>query len=203
MHEYSIDARRNKILFYLSLLAIALASTISALLHNLPFVTITIPVTSFTFFLLFVRIFNTKLWRKPSYQRIGITKTPDLNGEWQCVRFNEVTGEQTTCTLHIKQTWTKIRFEFKQDGYICVSYATAIQTRYPLGTRVSVAIQIFRVVKQHLPEKINTAFIDFIILSDDELQGRYYTNPQAFSQYGLITCTKINNTTNVNEPSHS
>lgn len=50
MHEYSIDARRNKILFYLSLLAIALASTISALLHNLPFVTITIPVTSFTFF---------------------------------------------------------------------------------------------------------------------------------------------------------
>lgn len=199
MHEYSIDARRNKILFYLSLFAIALASMISALLHSLPFMTIAIPVTSFTFFLVFVRIFTTTLWRKPSFQRIGITKTPDLNGEWQGLRFNEATGEQEPFTLSIKQTWTKIRFEFTQEGYRCVSYATAIQTRYPLGTRVSVAIQIFRVSKQQLPEKINDAFMDFILLSDDELQGRYYTNPQVCSQYGLLTCTKRNK----NESPHS
>lgn len=113
-----------------------------------------------------------------------------MNGEWQGLRFNEATGEQEPFTLSIKQTWTKIRFEFTQEGYRCVSYATAIQTRYPLGTRVSVAIQIFRVSKQQLRKKLN--------LSDDELQGRYYTNPQVCS-HSLLTCTKRNK----NESPHS
>lgn len=50
MHEYGIDAKRTKIFFYLSLFAILCASAASHLLHDLPFATITIPVTSFTIF---------------------------------------------------------------------------------------------------------------------------------------------------------
>ncbi|GGG24359.1 hypothetical protein GCM10007425_18590 [Lysinibacillus alkalisoli] len=192
MHEYSIDAKRNKILFYLSLLAIATASLFSALLKQLPFSPITIPITSFTIFLLFTRIFALVLWKKQGLHKIGLVKTPHLSGQWQGTRIEEKTGETYPVTLHIKQNWNKIRFEYHERTYIAVSYATAMQTNFPLGTRVSIAFQIFESQNAALPVKRNDGFIDLIVKDNKkEMQGQFYTNPHTSSHYGLITLTKI------------
>lgn len=189
MHEYGIDAKRTKIFFYLSLFAILCASAASHLLHDLPFATITIPVTSFTIFLLLLRIFSSVLWKRKRWHTLGIVKTPNLAGVWHG-SYTTSTQQTHQLTLEVSQTWTKIKLMLTSEQYLAVSYMAAMKTTDPLGVKLIVHAHLFEQVTEQMPKKCNTIVFELVQTKPNTLYGRFYTAPHAFSAFGTLALKK-------------
>jgi len=108
MHEYSIaDHPKNRILFYLAAIAIALSAIFTKLAK---FYNVELMLTSAGVFTALYFIFDYYFWRIPIVR--GLLSLPNLNGEWSCdgisldTEHNEKEKWQGTVT--IVQRWTKI-----------------------------------------------------------------------------------------------
>lgn len=189
MHPYSVSMKRNKIMFYLSMLAIIFASVVSTLLRYLPLAHITIPVTSLTIFLLVMRIFDQLLWKNKTLRKIGIVRTPNIIGEWQGTILSNETQQELPITVTIKQTWSKIRIECNYADDKWISYTAALQM-HTVGTALNFAFEQFHLAES-LPTLVNDGYAKlYINTTDGTLQGRYYCNSAIAVQDGTIHLTQ-------------
>src|SRR5205809_179732 len=86
MHPYSTDSsERERVLFGLALLAVGAAWGLSRLLHATQ---ITVPwwidaPSTMGFYAIWLKLFDSCLWRWQQLHQIGLLKVPLLAGEWR------------------------------------------------------------------------------------------------------------------------
>lgn len=112
MHSYSIDTEeRRNILLFLAIISVVLSWIFFKILNNfriiLPWWVESPSILSF-YGLLFV-IFDKWAWR--FFRKIGLTKTPNLSGEWKGYLKSSFDDHavEIAATLKIFQSWTKIK----------------------------------------------------------------------------------------------
>ena len=126
MHDYSIDRHpKEKVLFFLALIAIAAAPPIKELAE---FLVLSLeanigwssaPVVAVPVFGLFAGLyflFDKFLWKIPWLRKVLLV--PDLNGKWVCkghtnLKNAEVVDYDWDATISITQSWSKILIHLK------------------------------------------------------------------------------------------
>lgn len=140
MHPYSIDAEERKnILLFLAIVSIVLSWSFYKILNNyritLPW-WVESPSVLFFYGLLFV-VFDRWAWK--IFRKIGLVKTPNLNGEWKGnfkSSFDEHSSE-IKATLKIFQTWTRIKILLTTEQSSSQSETTSIIINAPEGKYLS------------------------------------------------------------------
>ncbi|MFD1513443.1 hypothetical protein [Halomarina rubra] len=117
MHTYSIDSdRRLKVLGLLGALSLIVIQLGEGLLSRFVVEGYTAAVLIPSFGAVFAGLFlawNRYLWRWKVFQRLGIVKTPDLNGEWEGYLKTSYNGEIPESAIHVENDeeseYTKVR----------------------------------------------------------------------------------------------
>jgi hypothetical protein len=118
IHSYSTDSvERRYIPFFLAVAAIASAFLVSRALaiYQIELPWWGLPIDTMTFYGLFYLFFDRVIWKWRWIHQLGITKIPDLSGEWRGnvhpVRTNGVSAGLVTSAeiaITIQQTWTDL-----------------------------------------------------------------------------------------------
>lgn len=117
MHQYATDSEEKKLI----LLLLALFSVFATWLFY-ELITLISTATGLatpwwleipsiiTFYGLFYEIFDKRLWKKPSFRKLGLVKIPDLNGVWKgyLKSSHDQFKEETGAIIKIRQSWTQI-----------------------------------------------------------------------------------------------
>lgn len=118
-HTYSTDSvERRYIPFFLAVAAIASAFLLSRILAiyqiELPW-WVGLPIDTMALYGLFYLLFDKVIWKWRWIHRLGITRIPDLSGEWHgnaCpAQTNGVSAglaAPTEIAVTIRQTWTEL-----------------------------------------------------------------------------------------------
>jgi hypothetical protein len=140
MHPYSIDTEERKnILLILAVVSVILTWCFYKILNNYQTVLpwwIESPSVLFFYGLLFV-VFDKWLWQY--FEKIGLVKTPNLNGEWKGYlksSFDEHSTE-IKATLKIFQTWTRIKILLTTERSSSCSETASVITNAPEGKYLS------------------------------------------------------------------
>ena len=179
MHPYSIETyERRNILLILAVISIALAWSFHQLMGifeiGLPWWAESPSVLFFYGFL--YTIFDKWCWKL--LRKVGLIKTPDLNGEWDGTlktSFDSHASELKT-TLKIFQTWTRIKILLTTDQSSSQSETTSIVIDAPEGSYLS-----YQYINEPKSSAINTMSIHrgTVRLIFDEkkntLNGEYYS----------------------------
>ena len=136
MHPYSIDTEERKIiLLFLAILSIVLSWSFYKILNSYQIVLpwwIESPSVLFIYGLLFV-LFDKWAWKY--FRKIGLVRTPNLNGEWNGYLKSSFTehSSEIKATLRIFQTWTKIKILLSTDHSISHSESVSVIVNTPEG----------------------------------------------------------------------
>jgi len=194
MHEYSIDVNHNRIIFYLAVISIGLSAIITKLLNSLitsiPFFELTVSFTAISVFGLLYTLFNNFFWKFKWLRKLGIVKTPDLNGIWEGYFKSSFHDWEKSypATLDIKQNWSEICISGKFNDSSSNSYLSSIKVRNGGGIKLFYSYQ-----NDKRPEKANAPFSDHkgyssLELNNEEtiLQGQYFNNPSNNKNHGIL-----------------
>lgn len=172
MHPYSIDVKRNKIIFYCAILAIVLATSVSHWLSDIPYIHVVIPVTSLTIFLLVMRVMEHMFWKSPFLRKMGAIRTPIIQGVWVGFITNEQTGEQQPVEMRVKQSWMNMQVTWLVGEREWKSTVAAFQLSGPLGTLFQSTYSVFD-VREQMPVLLFDGSIRLIV-HDDHLRGVWF-----------------------------
>ena len=181
MHPYPIDTEeRRNLFFYFAIIGILLSFGMQALLDiykfNLPW-GIKTPSVLFLYYGVY-KVFNSYVWKCKCLRKIGVVKTPDLNGEWDGTiktSFNNNSLE-LEATLKISQTWTRIEIILVTDSSKSRSEAGSMILGSSEGE-----LLIYQYINNPKPGAAETMHIHYgtaSLLFDertDELSGEYYS----------------------------
>ena len=149
MHDYSIDRHpKEKVLFFLALIAIAAAPPIKELAE---FLVLSLeanigwssaPVVAVPVFGVFAGLyflFDKFLWKIPWLRKVLLV--PDLNGKWVCkghtnLKNAEVVDYDWDATISITQSWSKILIHLKTKQSESKSISASIYHEAGVGYRV-------------------------------------------------------------------
>ncbi len=179
MHPYSIDTEeRRNFFFFFAVIGILLSLGMQLLLDtckfNLPW-EIRTP-SALVFYYLVYKGFDEWAWK--FLRKIGVVKTPDLNGEWDGTietSFNDHSPESKT-TLKISQTWTKIEIILITNSSKSRSEAGSMTLGFSEGKYL-----IYHYINEPRPNAAETMHIHrgtTRLLFDerkDKLSGEYYS----------------------------
>lgn len=142
MHPYSIDTKERKSwLFILAtvsiLLAYVLHKILSPMLDNVQWL-IDVP-SAMSFYGMLFLVFNAYCWNLTILRKIGLIKTPNLNGEWigQLQSSHDGFKSKTDSSLKIRQSWTQINIVLSTDTSASYSETASIITKHPKGIVLS------------------------------------------------------------------
>lgn len=143
MHPYATDSEeRQRVLFFIALVSIALAIGLHLLLT---WVGLNIPTYIdapgvMAFYGLSYAVFDRWLWNKPItgfMRRLGWLQVPDLNGEWQgnltSYYVAHPQGKDYPVTVRIEQTWTHICVTLKTQTSDSASITGSVLVQKPGG----------------------------------------------------------------------
>lgn len=139
MHHYATDSDERKtipaiIAFASILAALLLYATLKSTGLVLPW---WLDVPSVVgFYGLFYQLFERRLWRANALRRIGLTKVPDLNGEWKGYLSTSYEDFETKIDAHVEifQSWTQVEVILRTQNSESHSLMAAIFTERPEGT---------------------------------------------------------------------
>jgi hypothetical protein len=130
MHEYSVVGHsREKVVFYISLIAVVASPTItwlaSKIVAVIGFNLGTATVGAAAVFAVLFWVFNSVLWRTRIVQKaLGV---PDLNGEWSCqghsIDHESKKKREWTGVVKLTQTWNKMQVTLRTNE--SKSYSTS------------------------------------------------------------------------------
>lgn len=142
MHPYSIDTNERKSIYF----ALALVSLLLALVsyNILSWLKINMPwwvdfPSVMAFYGLLCIIFNEYCWKWTLFKKIGLVKTPNLNGEWigHLQSSYDDFKSKTDTTLRIRQNWTQINIVLSTNTSSSYSETASIITSHPKGIVLS------------------------------------------------------------------
>jgi len=179
MHPYSIDTQERKdVLLFLAIISIVLSWSFYKVLDSyhktLPWY-VENPSVLFFYGLLF-SVFDKWAWK--IFRKIGIVKTPNLNGKWKGYlksSFDEHSAE-IKATLEIFQDWTRIKIILNTDQSSSYSESASLVIKTPEGNYLS--YQYINEPKQDAVKTMSIHRGTVILLFDekeDTLIGEYYS----------------------------
>jgi len=137
MHKYTTDSREEKFI-YPSLAAISIL-VVYLIRNYIP----NVPIQYTAVFIIYganIYLFDRFIWKISLLKKVGIIKTPNLNGEWKGYfqSIHDDFKEKNDAYLSITQRWTKIEITFKSDqsrsmsrsGSMLVKQEDGIQLMY-------------------------------------------------------------------------
>jgi len=149
MHDYSIDKHpKEKVLFFLALMAISAAPPIKqladTLIASLEASTgwSSAPVVAIPVFGLFAGLyflFDKYLWKISWLRKVLLV--PDLNGKWACIGHTNLKNAKAVsydweATVSITQSWSKILIHLKTQQSESKSISASIYHEAGVGYRV-------------------------------------------------------------------
>jgi len=117
-------------------------------------------------------------WAWKLFRKIGLLKTPDLNGEWKGhvkSSFNEHLAE-IKATMTIFQSWTRIKILLVTEQSLSKSETASITVSVPEGKYLS-----YQYINEPRPEAVNTMSIHrgtariFFNERENTFAGEYYS----------------------------
>jgi len=179
MHPYSIDTQERKnILLFLAIISIVLSWSFYKVLDNyqiaLPW-WFESPSVLFFYGLLF-SVFDKWAWK--IFRKIGIVKTPNLNGKWKGYlksSFDEHSAE-VGATLEIFQDWTKIKIILTTKQSSSYSESASLVIKTPEGKHL-----IYQYINEPKSDAVKTMSIHRgttrLLFNEKEntLIGEYYS----------------------------
>ena len=179
MHPYSIETKERKnILLFLAVMSIVLSWAFYQMLSNYKVILpwwVESPSVLFFYGFLFV-FFDNLGWKW--FRKIGLVKTPNMNGEWDGnlkTSFDGHSSELTTA-LKIFQTWTKIKIILTADHSVSYSEVASLIVEAPEGKYLS-----YQYINEPKSDAVQTMSIHrgtTKLLFDekaDTLSGEYYS----------------------------
>ncbi|WP_391117382.1 hypothetical protein [Psychrobacillus sp. L3] len=155
---------------------------------------IEISVIGFTIFGLVFLLFDKYLWKWGIFYKIGIIKTPNLNGTWEGTlssSYHEFKSEMPACIV-IKQTWTHIFIS----GIFNQSKSYSISANLDINNGARTVLRYVYLNKNNLVKSDGTmgehsgmATLEFT-LDEGELEGKYYNEPPQNVNYGVLKLQK-------------
>ncbi|PAD72829.1 hypothetical protein [Paenibacillus campinasensis] len=191
MHTYSTDSdERSKIPLYLAILSILSALGLPKAMNLLGFTTpwwLDAPAVA-GFYTIYYRLFDTLLWKCTWFGKMGIIKTPDLNGTWSgyfLTSYDEH-STQKEAEIEIKQTWTRMLVVFKNGTSSSKSMTSSIITTDADGLVLSYQYQNEPKYTAASTMNIHHGFTRLVLSKDRrQLDGEYFTGRGRLS-YGSL-----------------
>lgn len=183
MHPYATDSDERKTI---PLWLAAISIFTSWLLHTY-FQTINFSppwwsdIPSFVgFYEIFFRLFDKWLWKFGIFRKVGLIKTPNLNGEWagHTISSHGNHEKQTKATIVVRQTWTEVRVKLATSTSISYSQTASIITNNP-----DCIVLSYDYINEPRPDAAKTmhshrgmAMHEYVMDKEDEtLDGSYFT----------------------------
>lgn len=204
MHTYSTDNElRPRVYWALSLVSYfaagAVGSIVAFISGNLPFA-LSLSVGAGVVFKGFLVVYNKWIWNSALAKNLGITKVPDLNGDWngwlktswegniddEALHAEDDSSDESdwrtlTASLQIEQTWREINVHLETESSYSDSNGATILTddgRWP-----SINYQYRNGGSGNSKDALNThdGTADLTFKEGEEgrdvLEGIYYTGP--------------------------
>lgn len=193
MHQYSVDYDRKLLYFSLVIISISITSLIN---YIFTVSHIVLSVTGFTVFGLIFLLFDKFLWKIDILFKLGIIKTPNLNGTWEGTlssSYHEFKSELPACIV-IKQTWTHICIS----GNFNQSKSYSISANLETNNGARTVLRYVYMNKNNLAKSEGTmsthSGITTLEFSLDEgtVEGKYYNEPPQNVNYGVLQLKKKN-----------
>lgn len=144
------------------------------------------------FYGLYYRLFDNILWKCKWLIKIGIIKTPNLNGTWDGFFLSSYDDHNTQnpAQIEIKQTWTKMCVVFKNGTSRSSSITSSLTTSQAEGVVLSYEYQNAPNYDTVSTMQIHRGFTRLILSNDKkQLEGDYYTGRGRLS-YGMMNFKK-------------
>ncbi|WP_107936488.1 hypothetical protein LG296_20680 (plasmid) [Ureibacillus chungkukjangi] len=187
MHQYSVDYDRKIIYFLLASLSVFITGIIKNLFDLNG---IGISVTGFTVFGFVFLIFDKFLWKWSVLYKLGLIKTPNLNGIWEGTlssSYHDFKTPMPAC-IEIKQTWTQICIfaKFNQSR----SYSISANLEVNNGARIVLSYVYLNKNRMTRSKGTMSAHsgittLDFS-LTEGLSEGKYYNEPPQNVNYGEL-----------------
>jgi hypothetical protein len=197
----SIDTdERIKVTVGISVLSVIVFYIIMHILkkHNISFPYIGEPSLMGLFWGLY-KIFDKYAWKCNLLRRIGIVKTPILEGNWKgnyhskrrCDKTNEILENTGEVELTIEQTWTKIRIKQASDTSTSCSELAGIAINDNMGIVLRYQYRNESKFKNIETMYSHSGFNKLLYLPKKEtLEGDYFTD-KSRQTYGSLVYKKI------------
>ena len=195
MHPYVIDSEeRVSVVCCIALLSVLFAWGLGELqtMLNFSFPWWVDAPSVLGFFGLFYKLVDRCLWNSRVFQRLGVTKTPDLNGNWNveiCSSHNNF-ASVTIAEVTIKQSWTRLSVSLKGMHSRSASRIASILIDHPGQPLIT-----YEYINEPNFNALPTMHIHYgftrLYLSDDKLNltGDYYTGRDR-SNWGTLSLVK-------------
>jgi hypothetical protein len=197
MHPYATNSNERKMV---PLWLAAISILVSWLLHII-FETLNFSppwwsdIPSFIgFYELSYALFNRKLWKIELFRKLGLVKTPDLNGTWggHTISSYDNHEKQTEAIIEIFQTWTELKVKLVTGTSVSYSQTASIISR------PDCAILSYDYVNEPKSDATKTmhshrgmAWHEHIIEKDREtLNGSYFTGRDR-KTFGTLIFSKL------------
>jgi hypothetical protein len=200
MHDYSIDNHpKEKIIFFLAVIAIFTAKHINKFFNNLTIVEkldlsflshLNVPV--FALYGLIYFVFNKYLWKLKLFRKIFLI--PDLNGNWTCsgetsIKEGIKTVRKWKGDLTITQSWSKIAVCLKSTNSESKSLVASIAHEQGSGFRL--VYQYANNPNLNEPElQIHKGIAELLFDEDTKKASGHYFTDQHRSTVGSIQLRK-------------
>jgi len=191
MHQYSVDYDRKLIYFLLVSFSIALTSIFNYFIN---ITAIGLSVTGFTIFGLVFLLFDKFIWKWKFFYKLGLIKTPNLNGIWEgslSSSYHDFKTQMPAC-IEIKQTWTQICIfgDFNQSS----SYSNSANLEVNNGARIVlrfVYLNKNRITKSEGTMSAHSGITTLeFCLKKGLSEGKYYNEPPQNVNYGELQLKK-------------
>lgn len=194
MHVYAADEDRRVVTIILAGLSLICAYGLSRLVSQtgltwLWWVDMPAPIG---FYALFHKLFNERLWSCRWVRRLGLSKVPNLIGEWHAEMRSSYDEFKTLYVADavITQTWTSISITLNRDS----SHSHSISASLTVNATAKATLS-YLYVNQPKPESVDTMSIHYgtavVQLNEDGnvLEGSYYTG-RGRSTFGSLILTR-------------
>ncbi len=185
MHSYSIDTEERRcVIFFIAVLSVIIAMNLSRVLVDN---SINIPTyidgpSSMVIFGILYWLFDNHGWKWGFFRRIGLIKTPNLNGIWEgkfhssFIDDNSNTNNIGKVKLTIEQSWTKIRMISENEKSVSCSKIAGIAVYDEMG--IVLGYQYSNEAKFDSEDTMNChlGFNKLRYLNGCKLEGNYFTD---------------------------
>lgn len=197
MHEYSIDVKNNKVIFYLSVISLFISSvlttSINLLIVKIPYIEGAISITAISIFGVLYSLFDKFIWKWEILNKLGITKIPNLNGKWEG-QFQSSYHEfkkDLPVTLVIEQSWSRICIKGKFNHSNSSSNTASIKAN--LGKEVKLLYSYYndKKTEYHKMGTSNHRGYANLKINGKSMEGNYFNDPANNKNWGKMKLEKV------------
>jgi len=205
LHPFSIDTgERARVTVYISMLSVGVFWIIKKVMgkYNITFPLSALGICDFSLmglFWLLYKLFDKYVWKCKALRKIGVVKTPILEGNWKgeydsrrrCDKTNKILEKSGEVELTIEQTWTKIRIKQVNDTSISFSELAGIAIDDNMGTVLRYQYRNESKFKNVETMYSHNGFNKLLYLPKEEtLVGDYFTD-KSRQTYGSLVYKRI------------